>query len=99
MARSKGTAGYWVLAALIAGLLFFTNPSREAHKAKAYEHMQQKAQKQGFWASVGASTAEGVDALELAGIEYHSYFLGSTVTHDGKTLTIGVLGMVWVVDE
>ncbi len=99
MAESKSTVVYWILAALIAGLLFFTNPSREAHKTKAYAHMQQKAQKEGFWASVGAVTAEGVDALELAGIEYHSYLLGSTLTHEGKTVTIGVLGTVWVVDE
>jgi hypothetical protein len=46
-----------------------------------------------------AGTAESTDAMELAGIEYESYSVVSTLTHDGKLVTTGVLRMVFVVDE
>ncbi len=48
---------------------------------------------------LGAATAESADTLELAGIEYQSFLVASTLTHDDKLVTIGVLGMVFVVDE
>jgi len=81
------------------GLLIAGNPSRDAHKAEVYAHMQQQAKKGGFWASLGAELAESADALELAGIEYENLLVGSVLTHDGKVVTIGVLGMVFVVEE
>ena len=99
MAESRSSFIYWILAALVAGLLIATNPSREAHKTEAYAHMRKQANKDGFWASIGAATAESADTLELAGIEYQSFLIASTLTHDDKLVTIGVLGMVFVVDE
>jgi hypothetical protein len=84
---------------LVVGLLIAMNPSREVHKAEAYAQMRRQANKDGFWASIGAATAESADALELAGVEYQSFLIASTLTHDDKLVTIGVLGMVFVVDK
>ena len=84
---------------LLLGLLVVLNPSRDAHKVEVYAHMQRQAKKDGFWASLGAATAESADALELAGIEYQSFLVASALTHDDKLVTIGGLGMVFVVDE
>jgi len=99
MAESQSTTVYWTLAVLVAGLLIATNPSRDAHKAETYAHIQRRAKKDGFWAEIGAVATQGTDALELAGIEYQSFLVVSTLTHDDKLVTIGVLGMVFVVDE
>ncbi len=68
-------------------------------KAECYAHMLQQAKKDGFWAEIGAAAAQGTDALELAGIEYRNFLVVSTLTHDNKLVTIGVLGMVFVLDE
>ena len=99
MAESQSSVVYWVLAVLIVGLLVAMNPSRGAHKAEAYAYIQRQAKKDGILAVIGAATAESADALELAGIEYQSFLIVSTLTHDDKLVTIGVLGMVFVVDE
>jgi len=99
MAESRSSIVYWILAVVVLGLLVVLDPSRDAYKAEAYAHMQRQAKKDGFWASIGAATAESADALELAGIEYQSFLVASTLTHDDKLVTIGVLGMVFVVDE
>lgn len=99
MAESRSSFIYWILAALVVGLLVAMNPSRDAHKTEAYAQMRKQANKDGFLAQIGAATAESVDTLELAGIEYQSFLIASTLTYDDKLLTIGVLGMVFVVDE
>jgi len=99
MAESRSNAAYWILASLVGGLLIATNPSRDIHKAETYAHMLRQASKDGFWAEIGAATAQGTDALELAGIEYQNFLVVSTLSHDDKLVTIGVLGMVFVVDE
>ena len=99
MAESRSGIVYWILAILLVGLLITRNPSRDAHKVEVYAHMQRQAKKDGVWALIGADVAESADALELAGIEYQNYLVGSTLTHDGKLVTIGVLGMVFIVDE
>ena len=99
MVESRSSVVYWILAALAAVLLIAMNPSREAHKTEAYAHMQRQAKKDGFWASIGGATAESADTPELAGIEYQNFLIVSTLTHDDKLVTIGVLGMVFVVDE
>ena len=99
MAESRSSVVYWIMAILVAGLLIAMNPSRDAHKAEAYAHMQRQANKGGILAWIGAATAESADTLELVGIEYQSFLVASTLTHDDKLVTIGVLGMVFVVDE
>ena len=99
MAESKNSVVYWILAVLVVGLLVAMNPSRDVHKAEAYAHMQRQAKKDGVLALIGTAMAEGADALELSGIEYQNFLIVSTLTHDDKLVTIGVLGMVFVVDE
>jgi hypothetical protein len=99
VAESTSSAVYWILAVLAVGLLIAMNPSRDAHKTEAYAQMRRQANKDGVLAQIGAATAESADALELTGIEYQSFLIASTLTHDDKLVTIGVLGMVFVVDE
>ena len=100
MVRSDGKVGFWILVVLvIVVLMIATNPSREAHKAEAYEYMQQQAEKEGFWAGLGAGVAEAADLLEVAGIEYRNYRLASVLVHDDDILTVGVFGMVFVIEE
>ncbi len=99
MAESRSSVVYWILAVVVVVLLIAMNPSRDAHKIEVYTQMRQQANKDGFWASIGVATAESADALELTGIEYQNFLIASTLTHDDKLVTIGVLGMVFVVDE
>lgn len=99
MAESGSSTGWWILTIVVVGLLIAGNPSRDAHKAEVYAHMQRQARKEGFWASLGASAAESADALELAGVEYQDFLVGSALIHDGEFITVGVLGVVLVVEE
>lgn len=100
MVRTDGKASVWILIVLvIVVLMIATNPSREVHKAEAYAHMQRQAEKEGFWSGLGAGVAEAADFLELAGIEYRNYRLASVLVHDDDILTVGILGMVFVVEE
>ena len=84
---------------LVAGPLIAGNPVRDAHKAEAYAHMRRQANEDGGLTLIGAATAESADTLELVGVEYQSFLIASTLTHGDKIVTIGILGMVFVVDE
>ena len=73
----------------IAILLVVTNPSAESHR---------KAIAADFAAERPLAGAVGLGTLTAQLPEYHSAVLGSYTTAGDEITSIGLLGMVWVVD-
>jgi len=74
----------------IAILLAVTNPSEQAHReAMAREFAQARP----------LAGAVGLGALGAQLPVYHSAVFGSYLTSDGEIRSIGVVGMVWVIDS
>ena len=90
-----GCAGVILLLALAAAMIFF-NPSLETHKAAIYEHARNQAAAEGVWARIKAKAAETAGVLDIVPLEYHNYVVCSTTTNEDKTLSVGVLGKVFV---
>jgi hypothetical protein len=90
-AGSNGSSSLLVLLVFlaIAILLAVTNPSADSHrKAIAAE----------FEAKRPLAGAVGLGAIGAQLPEYHSAVLGSYTTAGDEVASVGVLGMVWVVD-
>ena len=73
----------------IAILLAVTNPSAETHR---------KMIAAGFKAARPLAGAVGLGTIGAQLPEYHSAVLGSYTTARDEITSIGLLGMVWVVD-
>jgi hypothetical protein len=73
----------------IAILLAVTNPSAETHRKTIASE---------FAAERPLAGAVGLGALTAQLPEYHSAVLGSYTTAGDELTSIGLLGMVWVVD-
>lgn len=82
-----------LVAALVGGavvaLAFVLNPSPQRHR----EAIQQKTAERSPIAG-----ALGLGHLAAFISDYHSYGLASTTTVNGKTVTVGALGIVYVLD-
>ncbi|MBW2275674.1 MAG: hypothetical protein JRG96_20635 [Deltaproteobacteria bacterium] len=80
----------WLLVALaVTILLAVTNPSADTHR---------KAMADEYKAKSPLAGAVGLGTLTAQLPEYHSAVLGSYTTAGEETTSIGLLGMVWVVD-
>jgi len=69
-----------------------TNPDAEAHKKVFYANLPKEAGAKGVWQKLAGAVMENVDAIPL---EYHNYFLFSTITLRDKTISYGLFNQIW----
>ena len=79
------------LLAVAGCVLFFSNPSHEAHKKAVVEAAASEAASSSLLGSIAAGLAERF-AVPL---EYHNYYIFSTTTYNGQTRSIGCFSHVW----
>ncbi len=68
------------------------NPDAEAHKKVFYANLPKKAVEKGIWQKLAGAVMENIDPLPL---EYHNYFLFSTMTLRDKTVSYGLFNQIW----
>ena len=94
MPKRHGKATFWIVAILAVIALAVTNPSEQAHRVKIAEAVRNAVASEGFWGTVIVAMGATDSAVQIMPVEYHNYVVFSTVTCDGKRLSIGVLGNV-----
>lgn len=78
-------------------ILTLSNPSELRHRAYVTERIKSGLQAGGGWMD---KLRTAVDSAQGLVADYHNYYVCSTLSKDGKTLTFGILGMVrWVADD
>lgn len=77
---------------VICSMLVLTNPSHETHKNIVYESAASEATKSEMLGKIASDLLGGVDVVPL---NYNNYFLFSTTTLNGETVSVGVLSRVW----
>jgi len=87
MSRSFLTGA--VVGAAVLGAALLLNPSAERHRDKIKSALAERSQ---------LNAALGVGALTAFVSNYHSLGVASYTTAGDKTLSVGVLGMVFVLD-
>lgn len=87
MSRSFLTGA--VVGAAVLGAALLLNPSAERHRDKIKTALAERSQ---------LNAALGVGALTAFVSNYHSLGVASYTTAGDKTLSVGVLGMVFVLD-
>ena len=87
MSRSFLTGA--VVGAAVLGAALLLNPSAERHRDKIKTALAERSQ---------FNAALGVGALTAFVSNYHSLGVASYTTAGDKTLSVGVLGMVFVLD-
>ncbi len=84
---------------VVAGAMVFTNPNFDAHKRAVYEHAQTEAADEGVWARIKARAAEAAGVLDFLSLRYANYYACSATFHEGKLLSVGLFGKVFVVGD
>jgi hypothetical protein len=83
-----------LVAALVGGaivaLAFLLNPSPQRHREAIQAKVAERSPVAG---------ALGLGHLAAFISDYHSYGVASTTTVNGKTASVGALGMVYVLDQ
>lgn len=80
---------FLIVAAAVAVLAVFTNPSPERHRAKIKEAVSERSPIAG---------ALGLGSLAAFASTYHPLGVASYTTVNGRTASIGAFGMVHVMD-
>jgi len=83
----KRTVVSLVVAGVVLGLAFLLNPSPDRHRARIKEVIAERSP---------IASALGMGALAAFASTYHSLGLASYTTAGDRTLSVGVLGMVFV---
>jgi hypothetical protein len=89
MAISKSSLSAAVIGAVVVALAFLLNPSPERHRQKIKETTAQRSPLAG---------ALGLGHLTAFVSEYHSLVILSYTTVNEKTVSVGALGVVYVMD-
>jgi hypothetical protein len=89
MAISKGAVLSAVVTASVTAASFLLNPSPERHRDRIRSAVEERSPLAG---------AIGVGALQAFVSEYHSLGVASYTTVGDETLSIGALGLVFVLD-
>ncbi|MBT3201720.1 MAG: hypothetical protein HN350_17600 [Phycisphaerales bacterium] len=90
---------FMILLLLVAGVGFALNPSEKDHHEKIYTVLEKQASDKGIVGAIGVEIAKRTGALELTGIEYHSYMVFSMTKRKGEMVTLGVFGKIFVIDD
>ncbi|MDD5364597.1 MAG: hypothetical protein PHR30_04595 [Gallionellaceae bacterium] len=83
----SGLAG-WLFMLFFIAIIFFTNPSHEKHKEAIRNYIAQQAP---------IASVLGIGRVAAWATEYKSYGIVSITEDGGRTISIGALGMVFVV--
>jgi hypothetical protein len=76
--------------AAVMAAAFLLNPSPERHRAKIKETIAERSPVAGML---------GMGALTAFVSNYHSLGVASYTSVDGRTMSVGLLGMVFVMDQ
>ena len=80
---------YVIPTAVVVAAAFVLNPSPERHRARIKEAVAQRSPLAG---------ALGVGALTAFASSYHSLGIASYTTIQGRTVSVGAFGLVFVMD-
>lgn len=94
MPKRHGKATFWIVAILAVIALAVTNPSEQSHRAKISEAIRNAIASEGFWGTVMVAVGTTDAAVQVMPVEYHNYLIFSTVTCDGRRMSVGFLGNV-----
>ena len=84
------------LLVIICVAMAMTNPDTEAHKDVLYAKLLGEAGAKGGWWKLAGAVMVKLDAIPL---EYHNYFLFSTVTLRDKTVSYGLFNQIWEAEQ
>lgn len=85
---SKSSTSLFLLAGVLAAALIL-NPSAERHRTKIKESISERSQIEKVF---------GIGQLTAFVSQYHSVWVASYTTVNGKTRSVGAFGMVFVLD-
>lgn len=78
-------------------IMILSNPSELDHRAYVAEQVKLRWHSGSTWLDKLKGAAESAQGFTA---EYQNRYFYSTLSKDGKTLTVGILGMVrWVADD
>lgn len=78
-------------------IMILSNPTEMQHRAYVTEQIKTRLQSNTGWVD---KLRGAVDSAQGLVADYHNRYVYSTLSKDGKTLTVGILGMVrWVADD
>lgn len=89
------TIAVLLVISLSIGVLAITNPSEADHKRVVYQALHETAAEQGALSQVLSQlSVTTVEEFDLAGFQYNSHLVYSTLSFQGVVLSYGVLGQV-----
>lgn len=86
---SRAVAVTAVVAAAVTAAAFLLNPSPEQHRARIKEAIAERSPIAG---------ALGIGALTAFTSTYHPLGIASYTTANGRTVSVGALGMIYVLE-
>ena len=89
MAKQVDKVKVSLAVALVLALAVIFNPSAEHHRTKIKQVISERSQAQKMF---------GVGLLAAFASKYHNFYFGSYTTVDNKVQSIGVMGMVFVME-
>ena len=73
-------------------VLFFTNPSHDAHRQVVYTNAAAQAVQSEVLGKIAVDLLGKTDVVPLS---YHNYYVCSTTSLNGETRSIGMFSHVW----
>ena len=79
------------LLVIVCVAMAMTNPDAETHEKVFSANLVKKAGAKGVWQKLAGAVMENIDLR----LEYHNYFLFSTMTLRNKTVSYGLFNQIW----
>lgn len=83
----------FILLVVVCGVLAWTNPDEAAHRRALYTAAAAAA---GSGETLSRIAGDAAENLKVIPYKYDNYYLGSTMTLDGKIKSVGLLTKVWL---
>jgi hypothetical protein len=85
----------FLLVIVACAVLFVTNPNQDSHRKAVYESIAASKTQSEFLGRIAADFLGDVDVLPL---KYNNYYLFSTTTMNGDTVSVGGFSRVWKIE-
>jgi len=82
----------FLLVIVACAVLAATNPTQDSHRKAVYESVAVSKTQSEFLGKIAAGVLGDVDVLPM---QYNNYFLFSTTTMNGDTVSVGGFSRVW----